>query len=73
MKYRFMEKEKTIHTIKRMCEALKVSRSGYYAWKARQLSTRRKENEELLSRMQAIHAKSRRLYGSPRRGITKSC
>jgi putative transposase len=66
MKYRFMEREKTIHTIKRMCEVLKVSRSGYYAWKTRQPSIRQRENGALLSRIRAIYAKSRRLYGSPR-------
>jgi transposase InsO family protein len=66
MKYRFMEKEKENHTMKRMCEALKVSRSGYYAWRARRPSVRQKENEELLCLIRAIHERSRRLYGSPR-------
>jgi len=66
MKYRFMERKRAIHTIKRMCEVLKVSRSGYYAWRNRKPSMRHKENEELLSRIRAIHARSRRLYGSPR-------
>ena len=61
-----MEREKAIHTITRMCEVLKVSRSGYYAWKNRQPSMRQRENEELLSRIRAIHEQSRRLYGSPR-------
>ena len=49
-----------------MCAVLAVSRSGYYAWRARQPSIRQKENEELLERIRAIHAQSRRLYGSPR-------
>ncbi len=66
MKYRFMEREKAAHLIKHMCEVLKVSRSGYYAWKNRQPGMRQKENVALLSRIRAIHAKSRRLYGSPR-------
>ena len=66
MKYRFMESEKAVHPIKRMCEVLRLSRSGYYAWKNRQSSIRWKENEELLSRIRVIHEQSRRLYGSPR-------
>jgi putative transposase len=66
MKHRFMEGERATHTAKRMCEVLEVSRSGYYAWRARQPSIRQKENEELLERIRAIHAQSRRLYGSPR-------
>jgi transposase InsO family protein len=66
MKYRVMESEKAVHPIKRMCEVLRLSRSGYYAWKNRQSSIRWKENEELLSRIRVIHEQSRRLYGSPR-------
>jgi len=66
MKHRFMEREKAGYSVKRMCEVLKVSRSGYYAWRSRQPTMRQKENEELLSRIRAIHEQSRRLYGSPR-------
>ncbi len=43
-----------------------MSRNGYYAWKDRQPSIRRTENEKLLSLIRAIHTQSRRLYGSPR-------
>jgi transposase InsO family protein len=49
-----------------MCAVLELSRSGYYAWRARQVSMHQQENEELLERIRAIHAQSRRLYGSPR-------
>jgi transposase InsO family protein len=49
-----------------MCEVLKVSRSGYYAWETRQPSLRRRGNEELLRQIREIHTQSRRLYGSPR-------
>ena len=66
MKHRFMEEQRATHTAKRMCAVLEVSRSGYYAWRARQPSIRQKDNEELLERIRAIHAQSRRLYGSPR-------
>ncbi len=66
MKHRFLEEQRATHTVKRMCEVLEVSRSGYYAWRARQVSMRQQENEELLERIRAIHAQSRRLYGSPR-------
>jgi len=66
MKHRFMEREKAAYSVKRMCEVLQVSRSGYYAWRSRQPGMRQKENEELLYRIRAIHEQSRRLYGSPR-------
>jgi transposase InsO family protein len=49
-----------------MCEVLKVSRSGYYAWETRQPSLRQRDNEELLRQIREIYTQSRRLYGSPR-------
>jgi putative transposase len=66
MKYRFIEEYRETYKIKNMCEVLKLSRSGYYAWKARQPSTRQKDNEELLGHIREIHTQSTRLYGSPR-------
>jgi putative transposase len=66
MKYRFIEDQRVAYKIKSLCEALKVSRSGYYAWKRRQPSLRQKGDEELLRQIEEIHHQSRRLYGSPR-------
>lgn len=48
------------------CEVLNVSRSGYYAWRARPQSARAQENELLLKHIERIHTESRRTYGSPR-------
>lgn len=48
----------------KLCKILEVSRSGYYAWEKRPESSRKKENEELLSVMKQIHAKYRGVYGS---------
>jgi putative transposase len=48
------------------CEVLEVSRSGYYAWRERPLSTRQLRQEELAAKIQAAHVESRRVYGSPR-------
>jgi putative transposase len=66
MKYRFMEEHKETYKVKSMCEVLKVSRSGYYAWRTRQPSTRQKDNDELLGYIREVYTQSRRLYGSPR-------
>lgn len=49
-----------------MCAVLDVSRSGYYSWKMRGQSRRRREDTALLSRIQSIYAKSRKVYGAPR-------
>lgn len=66
MKYQFMQDNTERYKVKSMCEVLRVSRSGYYAWKTRPPSLRQKENELLLGRIRQIHTESRRLYGSPR-------
>jgi transposase InsO family protein len=66
MKYRFMDEHKGRYSVKSMSEVLRVSRSGFYAWKCRQPSKRQRENEALVYQIREAHAKSRRLYGSPR-------
>jgi putative transposase len=48
------------------CRLLRVSRSGYYEWKDRPLSTREQDNGLLLKHIKRIHADSRGTYGSPR-------
>lgn len=66
MKYEFMEEHREAYKVRSMCEVLKVSRSGYYAWSTRRPSIRQKDNDELLERIRRVHSQSRRLYGSPR-------
>jgi len=59
---------KNDYTVTALCETLEVSQSGYY--KAletqRQPGERRKRDEQLIGRIDAIHAASRGTYGSPR-------
>lgn len=54
------------HETRRMCRWLGVSPSGYYAWRARPESVRTKANLGLVVEIRAIHAETRRAYGSPR-------
>ena len=49
-----------------MCRIFTVSRSGYYTWKRRSQSPREIENGRLLKKIQTVHKKSRKTYGSPR-------
>lgn len=53
-----------------MCNILRVSRSGYYAWKARTPSKRQLENQRLTEQITKLFYQSRSSYGSPR--ITKA-
>jgi putative transposase len=66
MKYGFMEDHRGIYRLKKMCTVLKVSRSGYYAWRKRMPSKRQETNKWLLERIREVYRKSRRIYGSPR-------
>lgn len=52
--------------MKKMCEVLKVSKSGYYAWRRHKPGKRQKENESLLGHIEEVHRESRGTYGSPR-------
>jgi putative transposase len=59
--------EKANYPIALMCRVLGVSRSGYYASKARvRPSDRETRDAELLKRIREIHSESRGTYGSPR-------
>jgi hypothetical protein len=49
-----------------MCRVLKVSASGYYAWRDRAPSKRAIDDAVLVERIRAIHAESDATYGMPR-------
>ncbi len=54
------------HPIKTLCTVLAVSRSGYYQWRDAEPSLRAQQTQILKSKIAAVHALSRRTYGSPR-------
>lgn len=56
------------HNVAWLCEALLVSRSGYYDWLRRrhEPSRRERENRDLTQRIRRVFAESRCAYGSPR-------
>ena len=66
MKYAFMAAHEQEYSLKRMCRVLRVSRSGYYAWKQRAPSEREQANVGLLAQIQAAYHLSHKTYGSPR-------
>lgn len=68
MKFAFIA-EKAELGVARLCRALRVSRAGFYAWKARPQSAHDKADELLKVRVHEAHTrgpKGRRKYGSPR-------
>ncbi|MFH2026710.1 MAG: IS3 family transposase, partial [bacterium] len=52
--------------MREMCWLLDVSSSGYYSWRKRPESGRRRENRILIEEMRKIHDEVDRTYGSPR-------
>lgn len=66
MKYTFIAAHEQEFQVRRMCRALEVKRSGYYAWRKREPSTRAQANQALLDMIKTEHNNSRKTYGSPR-------
>jgi putative transposase len=64
-----IEAEKASYPIKRMCELLEVSRSGYYQWRARRRrgpSPSQRRRADLDAQVAASHTASDGVYGTPR-------
>jgi len=66
VKYVCIEHRRDRYPIRMMCRLLKVSRSGYYAWRSRPESRRAKFDRGLMPEIQRIHEQSHGVYGSPR-------
>jgi putative transposase len=52
--------------IKECCEALRVSRSGYYRWRQAEPSRPAKENAQLVEQIREVFEANKSRYGSPR-------
>jgi putative transposase len=65
-RFRFVAEHQAGYPVKRLCELVEVSRSGFYAWQARPLSQPANTDAELLVEIAAIHERSRGTYGAPR-------
>jgi putative transposase len=61
-----VDAEKAVWPIAIQCEALGVSRSGYYAWRGRPEAPRVKADAELVVEIKVAHKTGRGAYGSPR-------
>jgi putative transposase len=66
MTFGFIHAEKATYPIRRLCRALDVSPSGYYAWRSRPAPARIVVDRRLSQAIRVVHAESRGRYGSPR-------
>ena len=66
MKFAFIATHRGMWPAGWLCEALGVSRAGFYAWRTRPPSARARADEALLSRVRASFLASDRTYGARR-------
>ena len=66
MKFAFIAKHRGMWPAGWLCEALGVSRAGFYAWRTRPPSARARADEQLLARVRTSFLTSDRTYGARR-------
>lgn len=66
MKYAFIRAHRREFRISRMCEVLRVSRSGYYDWWLRGESERSRQDRILLTEIRRVHYSNKEAYGTVR-------
>lgn len=64
MRYAFIQVHERLHRVTRLCAALAVSRSGYYAWRQRPLSARAQADQRLLRVLHRAHQQTQQQYGA---------
>ncbi len=66
MKYACVDRRRDRYPVRMMCRLLRVSASGYYAWRTRPESSRTKSDRRLMAEVRRAHQDSKGVYGSPR-------
>jgi putative transposase len=61
-----MKRHVKAYPVKLLCKVLRVSRSGYYAWRDRPPCQRQQRAVKLIEQIRVAHASGRGAYGSPR-------
>jgi len=70
MRYPFIADHAHEFSVRRMCQVLRVTRSGYYAWQRSSPGPRAQANQALTAQIRAEFLTSRQTYGSPRIQVT---
>jgi putative transposase len=65
MKYQFIKIHRSEFTMKKMCQVLKISMSGFYHWCNRPPSVRAKQNDQLKKRIFELFSEHNGMAGSP--------
>ena len=66
MKFDFIKRRSERFSVTIMCSTLGVSRPGFYAWMQRKPAARSFRHGKLLTRIQMVHAASKKRYGAKR-------
>jgi putative transposase len=64
--FKLIDAERASYPVAVLCRMLGVSKSGYYAWRGRPPSERRRQDALLDEKVREIHSRSRETYGYPR-------
>lgn len=66
MKYHMIQRYSSHFKVSKMCQTMKVSRSGYYAFLKRPESELSKRQKAILEEIRIIHKDNYNIYGAPR-------
>jgi putative transposase len=65
MRFAFIAQHRGIWQTRQLCQALEVSRAGFYEWLGRAESRRARDNRELTASIRTSFEQSDRSYGAP--------
>jgi len=66
MRFAFIDAAKAEFPVHRLCAVLRVSQSGYFAWKDRPACRRQRDDLVLLAHVRSAFVLANGTYGSPR-------